>query len=116
MDELGIDMSILSYPAIPSGTISEENRQAARARNEFAFDICCKHPTRFGFFATLPFLDDIEGEQVRRKFEVNVLKANSSGCLNEIAFALDDLNADGVSLASSYSQGQSASKFKFSTD
>ncbi|RXW24705.1 hypothetical protein EST38_g1132 [Candolleomyces aberdarensis] len=90
MDELGIDTSILSYPAIPLGTISEENRRAARARNEFASDICRKHPTRFGFFATLPFLDDIEG------------------CLEEIAFALDNLNADGVSLASSYGQGQSA--------
>ncbi|KAJ2936907.1 hypothetical protein H1R20_g184, partial [Candolleomyces eurysporus] len=90
MDELGIDISILSYPAIPLGTVSEENRKAARARNEFASNVCREHPTRFGFFATLPFLDDIEG------------------CLREIAFSLDDLNADGISLASSYGRGQSA--------
>lgn len=33
------------------------------------------------------------------------------GCLNEMAFALDTLNADGVALASSYGHGQLASKF-----
>lgn len=69
MDELGIDTSILSYPAIPLGTVSDENRQAARARNEFASEVCRKYPSRFGFFASLPFLDDIEGKSsVKKEF------------------------------------------------
>jgi predicted TIM-barrel fold metal-dependent hydrolase len=61
MDELGIDISILSFPAISTGAVSEENRKAARSRNEFAHRVCEKYPERFGFFASLPFLDDIEG-------------------------------------------------------
>jgi len=61
MDELGIDISILSYPAISHGCVGEDNREAARARNTFASEVCKKYPSRFGFFACLPFLDDIKG-------------------------------------------------------
>lgn len=90
MDELGVDISILSLPAISHGTVGEENRKVTRDRNKFVHKVCGQHPTRFGFFASLPFLDDVEG------------------CLNEIQFALDDLHADGISLASSYGEGSSA--------
>lgn len=61
MDAMGVDVAVLSFPAISKGSISPENRAIARRRNEFASKICQEYPNRFGFFATLPFLDDIEG-------------------------------------------------------
>jgi 6-methylsalicylate decarboxylase len=61
MDAMNIDFAILSLPAISGGSISEENRVMARKRNEFAADVCSAYPNRFGFFATPPFLDDVEG-------------------------------------------------------
>lgn len=87
MDDLAVDVSILSYPAISSGSVSEEDRKKARERNLFAHRVCQEYPSRFGFFATLPFFDDVEG------------------CLEEIQFAFDQLHADGISLASSYGLG-----------
>jgi predicted TIM-barrel fold metal-dependent hydrolase len=62
MDAMKIDFAILSLPPISSGSINEENRLMARRRNEFAAEICSTYPNRFGFFATPPFLDDVEGE------------------------------------------------------
>lgn len=61
MDTMGTEFSILSFPALSSGCISPANRMASRKRNELAAQICRDHPMRFGFFATLPFLDDIQG-------------------------------------------------------
>jgi predicted TIM-barrel fold metal-dependent hydrolase len=61
MNAMNIDFSILSFPAISSGCISQENRAITRKRNEFAADVCRRYPDKFGFFATLPFLDDVEG-------------------------------------------------------
>ncbi|TFK75838.1 amidohydrolase 2 [Pluteus cervinus] len=90
MDDLGIDMAILSLPAIPSGEISQENRSLARERNLYLFEVCKTYPRRYGFFACIPFLHDIEG------------------VLAEIAYAFDELNADGISLASSYGEGPEA--------
>jgi predicted TIM-barrel fold metal-dependent hydrolase len=62
MDAYGIDMAILSLPPSSSGGVKGENRAIARNHNTFAANICKKYPTRFGFFATMPFLDDTEGE------------------------------------------------------
>jgi 6-methylsalicylate decarboxylase len=62
MDVLGIETAILSLPPNPFGTISSENRSVARAHNHFAAQICQEHPGRFGFFAGLPFLNDVDGE------------------------------------------------------
>ena len=62
MDAMQIDFSILSFPPISSGCISEENRATARKRNEYAAKICGAYPDRFGFFATLPFMDDVHGK------------------------------------------------------
>ena len=61
MDAMDIDFAILSLPAISGGSINEENRMMARKRNEFAADVCSTYPNSFGFFATPPFLDDVEG-------------------------------------------------------
>ena len=66
MDAMNIDFAILSLPAISVGSINEENRLTARKRNEFAAEVCSTYPNRFGFFATPPFLDDVEGVYVTR--------------------------------------------------
>ncbi|KAJ7498837.1 hypothetical protein FB451DRAFT_1203184 [Mycena latifolia] len=90
MDASSIDLAILSFPAIASGFVGPQNREQAHQRNRTMADICRAHPGRFGFFATLPFLDDIEG------------------ALAEIAYALDELEADGIGLSSSYGEGMGA--------
>lgn len=61
MDLMGVDKAILSLPPNSSGFVGPENREIARNYNAMAAKICQEHPGRFGFFATLPFLDDIEG-------------------------------------------------------
>ena len=58
-------------------------REVSRKCNEFAAQMGRDHPGRFGLFATLP-MPDVEG------------------CLIETAFALDQLNADGVYMQTSY--------------
>ena len=68
MDDSGIDYAILSLPALTTGTVSSENRTQARERNIYASDICKAHPQRFGFFATLPFLDDLTGVHYLSRF------------------------------------------------
>ncbi|KIY49292.1 hypothetical protein FISHEDRAFT_41932 [Fistulina hepatica ATCC 64428] len=89
MDAAGIDVAILSFPAVPTGA-KAENRHATRSLNVQLRDICVAHPTRFGFFASLPVLDDVEG------------------VLAEIDFALDYLGADGFALPSSSGVGRDA--------
>ncbi|KAG6873774.1 hypothetical protein C0995_011593 [Termitomyces sp. Mi166 len=84
MDASGIDMAILSLPALSTGSICEENRNQARQRNTMMSSIVCAHSTRFAFFACIPFLDDVEG------------------VLKEISYALDVLHAVGISMSSSY--------------
>ncbi|TFK29411.1 amidohydrolase 2 [Coprinopsis marcescibilis] len=90
MDVAGVDVSILSFPAISQGQPGSANRHETRKRNIYVADICKRYPDRFGFFASLPFLDDVEG------------------CLAEIAFAFDSVKADGVAISSSYGEGQEA--------
>jgi predicted TIM-barrel fold metal-dependent hydrolase len=61
MDASGIDFAILSLPPSFAGKVGPEDRAAARAHNSYAANVCKRHPTRFGFFAGVPFLDDVEG-------------------------------------------------------
>ena len=58
-------------------------RRVARSRNEYAAQLVRDHPTRVGFFATLP-LPDVEGS------------------LSEIAYAFDVFKADGIGLMTNY--------------
>ncbi|KAH9951618.1 hypothetical protein B0H21DRAFT_183344 [Amylocystis lapponica] len=91
MDALGIDLAVLSLPAgVPGGAVGMQNRRAAREFNVHASRICLEHPGRFGFFACLPIPSD------------------SQAALEELAFALDTLGAEGIALASSYGEGSSA--------
>jgi len=93
MDAMNVDVAMLSLPPLASGQVGEENRAAARKRNEYAAAICAEYPNRFSFFSCLPFLDDVEG------------------CLQELAHAMDELHACGVSLASCYGDGEDTSTF-----
>ncbi|EGO27580.1 hypothetical protein SERLADRAFT_406633 [Serpula lacrymans var. lacrymans S7.9] len=87
MDALGIQTAILSPPPLSSGAIGSENRAFARTHNSYAAKLCNVYPERFGFFACLPTLNDVEG------------------ALSEICHALDHLKADGIALISSYGEG-----------
>lgn len=91
MDALGVDMAVLSLPAgVPSGPIGPANRAAARELNVTAARICQKYPGRFAFFACLPIPSDTDA------------------ALQELAYAIDELHAQGVALASSYGDGADA--------
>jgi predicted TIM-barrel fold metal-dependent hydrolase len=84
MDRGGVAASILSIPFRPHAGIDPgEMRALARACNDYATQLMRDHPGRLGLFAYLP-LPDIDG------------------ALDEIAYALDVLKADGVGLFTSY--------------
>lgn len=78
-----IDTAILSVstPGVHLGDDAQA-RAMARAVNEFAADVVRRHPTRFGFFATLT-LPDVDG------------------AIAEAEHAFDRLGADGVVLLAS---------------
>ncbi|KIJ36684.1 hypothetical protein M422DRAFT_232253 [Sphaerobolus stellatus SS14] len=82
----GIETAILSMTA-PGSTIlkdPKESAKLARDANEFTAKIVKANPKHFGFFASLPSLLDTEH------------------ALTEIAYALDVLKADGVTLFTRY--------------
>ena len=80
MDELDIGVAITSVgrPGVYFGD-QEEAVRLARQVNEFSADLAREHPGRFGFFASLP-LPDVDA------------------ALAELAYASDELGADGVIL------------------
>ncbi|CAM1506337.1 Fc.00g059780.m01.CDS01 [Cosmosporella sp. VM-42] len=82
MDDLGVSKSILSITS-PGTYLKPGNhelgRKITRETNEEMHQICSKHPSRFGFFASLP-LPDVEGS------------------IEEIDYALDHLSASGFAL------------------
>jgi predicted TIM-barrel fold metal-dependent hydrolase len=84
LDRNGIATAILSLstPGIWFGD-TDATRRLARACNEYAADLVRRHPARFGFFAALP-LPDIDAS------------------FAEMAYALDELGADGVGLLTNY--------------
>ncbi|KAH8728887.1 amidohydrolase family protein [Phaeosphaeriaceae sp. PMI808] len=86
MDRNGIDASILSLsaPGITFLKSAEESGKLCRWVNEYSAKIRGENPSRFGFFATLPPIGQIES------------------CLVELRHALDVLKADGVILFTSY--------------
>jgi 6-methylsalicylate decarboxylase len=84
MDKAGVAVAMLSVttPAL-NFTSGEAARKLARECNQYAARLVGDHPGRFGSFATVP-LTDVEGS------------------LQEIAYALDTLKADGICLMTSY--------------
>ncbi|KAL8770524.1 MAG: hypothetical protein Q9209_003780 [Squamulea sp. 1 TL-2023] len=81
-----IDTAMLSLSA-PGAIVAggcDNVRALVRRWNHYAFDLRSAYPKRFGFFAALPGLDDLEG------------------VISEIAYVFDDLKADGITLFTSY--------------
>jgi 6-methylsalicylate decarboxylase len=78
LDRFGIDTAYTSL-----GVPGTPNPGLARVCNEYAADLARDHPGRFGVFASLP-LPDVDAS------------------LAELAYALDELGADGVGLLSNY--------------
>ncbi|KAM3494049.1 hypothetical protein MY3957_002645 [Beauveria namnaoensis] len=78
-DTIGASFSVLSVtapgPAILGPT--EKGRSLARALNEEVWTVCQQRPGRFGFFASLPDFNDIEGTilEIKSIFETEK-KAN----------------------------------------
>lgn len=84
MDQAGVATSITSVttPAV-SFLDSDNAKRVARECNEYAARLMADHPGRFGIFATVPLP------------HVDV-------ALQEVAFALDTLKADGICLMTNY--------------
>ena len=84
MDRNGIEKAItsISAPGLWFGD-THVTQALTRECNDYAAAMCSDHPGRFGVFASLP-LPDIDG------------------ALREIAYALDDLKADGIGLLTNY--------------
>jgi predicted TIM-barrel fold metal-dependent hydrolase len=86
MDAHGIEVALtsLAQPGVGFGT--RESAQAlARRCNDFAAELTVRWPARFGAFATVPMW-------------------SMDGACEEIAYALDALRFDGVSLFASYGE------------
>jgi aminocarboxymuconate-semialdehyde decarboxylase len=85
MDRHGIGVAVTSVSA-PGVWFEDQNESdhLARLCNDYAAEMVRDHPSRFGFFATLP-LPGIDS------------------AIREICYAFDTLNADGVVLFTNYS-------------
>ena len=84
MDRAGVAVAMLSVttPGL-NFTSGDVARKLARECNDYAARLVADHPGRFGSFAMIP-LTDVDGS------------------LQEIAYALDTLKADGIGLMTSY--------------
>ena len=81
MDKMGIETSVLTLPApLPSYGDRHKTREIVRKANRAFHDIRARYPGRFLFCASLP-LPDVEG------------------ALDEARYALEELRADGIRLA-----------------
>ena len=87
MDRNGIATSVLSVsaPGVHFGDDAAA-RDLARRCNEASAELVAARPDRFGFFASVPLPD-------------------ADGAAAEVAYALDELGADGIVLMSSHHDG-----------
>ena len=84
MDRSGVTtaMTTVTVPGFRFGDV-EQTRRLVRLCNDYGARLTHDHPGRFGLFAALP-LPDIDGS------------------LAEIAYALDELKAEGIGLFTNY--------------
>lgn len=72
-DTIGASFSVLSITAPGPGLLgpTEAGRKLARTLNEEVWETCCQRKGRFGYFASLPDFNDVEGtlEEIRHIFE-----------------------------------------------
>ncbi|MDT5010896.1 MAG: 6-methylsalicylate decarboxylase [Mycobacterium sp.] len=91
MDGLGIQTAVLSLPSDLEHNLPAKDRRAfAREVNTVARQTVDDHPGRFGFFAHLPTPTDV------------------GAALDELTYALDELDADGITLTNVYGTGEQA--------
>src|ERR1700688_4534541 len=84
MDKAGVEVAMLSVTTPALGITSRQAaRKLARECNEYPAKLRADHPGRFGNFAMIPLTD-------------------TDGSLQEIAYALETLKADGIGLMTSY--------------
>ncbi|KAF2464020.1 amidohydrolase family protein [Lindgomyces ingoldianus] len=86
IDQVGLGTAILSlgHPIHPYVDDPAQVAPICREINEYTAKFRDEHPSKIGFFATLPPLDEPEA------------------CIGEIQYGLDQLKADGVVIFSSY--------------
>jgi predicted TIM-barrel fold metal-dependent hydrolase len=86
MDRHGIEVALtsLAQPGVGFGTQASAEKLARRC-NDYAAELAERWPRRFGAFATVPMW-------------------TTAGALAEIAYCLDELKFDGVSLFASYEE------------
>ncbi len=84
MDKAGVTTALTS-PTTPVASFGDQatRKRVARMCNEYAAQLAIDKPTRFGFFATLPMLD-------------------VQASLDEIAYSMDTLKANGIAMLTSY--------------
>ena len=84
MDAAGVATAVV-LPGLLIGPNPAQNRLAARGWNEYARKLGQDRPGRYGLFASVPMAD-------------------VDGALAEIAYAYDQLQADGVGIATNYGE------------
>ncbi|PKX97728.1 amidohydrolase family protein [Aspergillus novofumigatus IBT 16806] len=86
LDECGISTAVISmgHPVHPYVDDIQQVAPICREINEYTANVRDAHPDRIGFFATLPPMDQTDA------------------CIEEMRYSLDQLQADGLVIFSSY--------------